>query len=155
MSSKASKTGGVRRWERAFLAVLAETANVSVAASAVGIARNTAYTRRNSSVAFRALWDDAVARSVDMLEEEARRRAAVGVDEPVFYQGQPCGVIRRYSDTLLIFLLKAHRPEKYRENVSVQHSGAIDLLGLAGATDDELAARARGADRELDAALPA
>ena len=54
-----------------------------------------------------------------MLEAEARRRAAIGVDEPVFYKGEVVGHIRKYSDTLLMFLLKAHWPEKFRENVSI------------------------------------
>jgi hypothetical protein len=33
----------------------------------------------------------------------------------VYYQGAQCGTIREYSDTLLIFLLKAKRPEEFRE----------------------------------------
>ena len=41
------------------------------------------------------------------------------MDEPVFYQGQVVGHIRKYSDNLLMFLLKAHWPEKFRENVSI------------------------------------
>ena len=55
----------------------------------------------------------------ELLEAEARRRTAIGVDEPVFYQGQVVGHIRKYSDNLLMFLLKAHWPEKFRENVSI------------------------------------
>lgn len=34
--------------------------------------------------------------------------------------------MKEYSDTLAIFLLKAHNPEKYRENMKVQHTGAND-----------------------------
>lgn len=64
---------------------------------------------------FAAQWDEAIETAIDALEHEARRRAVKGVDEPVFYQGNVCGVVTRYSDTLLIQLLKAHRPEKYRE----------------------------------------
>ena len=58
-----------------------------------------------------------------MLEAEARRRAAIGVDEPVFYKGKVVGHIRKYSDNLLMFLLKAHWPEKFRDNYGVEHSG--------------------------------
>ncbi|MGZ3184380.1 MAG: hypothetical protein ACXU8N_18240 [Telluria sp.] len=43
--------------------------------------------------------------------------------------------IQRYSDTLAIFLLKAHDPEKYRENSKVELAGSLDLRRL---TDDEL-----------------
>jgi hypothetical protein len=60
--------------------------------------------------------------AADRLEEEAWRRAVDGVDEPVgFYRGKPSAWVKRYSDTLLIFLLKALRPEKYRERY--EHSG--------------------------------
>jgi len=31
--------------------------------------------------------------------------------------------VQRYSDTLLIFLMKARRPDKYRDNVKVEHAG--------------------------------
>jgi hypothetical protein len=50
-----------------------------------------------------------------MLEDEAKRRAHDGIDEPVFYQGEKCGVVRKYSDNLLIFMLKARRREKFSE----------------------------------------
>ena len=50
------------------------------------------------------------------MEEEARIRAMFGVKQPVFYKGEVCGSVRKYSDVLLIFLLKGLRPEVYREN---------------------------------------
>jgi len=40
-----------------------------------------------------------------------------------FYEGQVCGYVRRYSDTLLIFLLKARRPGKYGDKVTAEHTG--------------------------------
>ena len=41
------------------------------------------------------------------------RRAREGVEEPVFQGGLCCGHVRRYSDLLLIFLLKSRRPHRY------------------------------------------
>ena len=61
---------------------------------------------------------------ISALEDEAHRRAFEGVPEPVFHQGVECGSVRKYSDTLAIFLLKAHRPEKYRENSRMELTGA-------------------------------
>ena len=58
------------------------------------------------------------------LEDEAIRRAREGVDEPVFYKGEHCGNVRRYSDTLLIFMLKARKPDVYRKRASIEHTGA-------------------------------
>ena len=79
--------------------------------------------RETSSATFRADWDEALEEARELLEAEARRRAAIGVDEPVFYKGKVVGHIRKYSDNLLMFLLKAHWPEKFRDNYAVEHSG--------------------------------
>ena len=72
------------------------------------------------------------------------RRAFEGTDEPVYYKGEECGSVRKYSDTLAIFLLKAHAPEKYRENIHAELTGAgggpIALQAAVHVlTDDELA----------------
>lgn len=53
---------------------------------------------------------------VEALEDEAYRRAFSGSEKPVFFAGKQCGKVREYSDTLLIFLLKAANPAKYRDN---------------------------------------
>jgi hypothetical protein len=51
------------------------------------------------------------------------RRARDGIEEPRFYEGAVCGHVRKYSDALLIFLLKARRPEKYSDKVTTTHQG--------------------------------
>jgi hypothetical protein len=51
----------------------------------------------------------------EALEYEAVRRAYHGVEEPVFYNGVQCGSVTKYSDKLLMFLLRARNPAKYRE----------------------------------------
>lgn len=98
-----------------FLVAYRETGNVTLSAQAAGVARSTHYKRWTKGKAYRADFEDARSEAADVLEREARRRAVSGTKEPVFYGGEICGHIRRYSDTLLIFLLKAARPEKYRE----------------------------------------
>ena len=102
-----------------FLDTLRGTGNVRLAASNADVARQVAYRARDSSATFRADWDEALEEARELLEAEARRRAAIGIDEPVFYKGEVVGHIRKYSDNLLMFLLKAHWPEKFRENVSI------------------------------------
>lgn len=114
-------------WRPRFLTELAETCNVSAACEIVGVGRSTAYDARDSDEAFAAEWDSAIEQGVDALELEARRRAASGVEKPVFYKGEQVAVVREYSDVLLIFLLKAHRPEKYRDLSEVKHSGNVGL----------------------------
>jgi hypothetical protein len=117
--------------ERAYLLTLSWCGNVTLAAKAAGVDRSMIYKWRNGVAgrpndhgdeAFRAAEKIAKEMAADRLEEEAWRRAVDGVDEPVgFYRGEPGAWVKRYSDTLLIFLLKGLRPEKYRERY--EHSG--------------------------------
>lgn len=108
-------------WKRAFLAALAESGIVTRAAEVAGITTKTVYSLREVDAAFAEEWRLARESAADRMEAEALRRAVEGVDEPVFGSGgfkegtKKVGSIRRYSDTLLIFLLKGIRPEKYRE----------------------------------------
>jgi len=102
----------------AFLAALALTANVSEAAQAASLGRSAVYVWRNDEAAFAAAWDEAVDEATDRMEREAFRRAVEGTDRPVFGSLGPgagsgeVGRTREYSDTLLIFMLKAAGPEK-------------------------------------------
>ncbi len=88
-------------WEVRFLAILRDSCNVRLACHGAGITRQCAYKRRGKSPAFAAAWAEAEDESVELLEAKARSRAM------------------EQSDTLMIFLLKAHRPKKYRENYQV------------------------------------
>ena len=111
-----------RKWEKAFLAILAESGNVTKACLAAQIARSVVYAHRDEDERFKALWDEALAEAGDALELEARRRAVDGWDEPVFQKGELVGTIRKYSDTLLLAMLRAKKPE-YREKVLNEHTG--------------------------------
>lgn len=116
----------------AFCAALADTCNVGKACAAVSISRQTAYNWRDDDPDFAAAWNRAMKVGVSALEDEAHRRGFEGTDEPVFHQGLECGTIRKYSDTLAIFLLKAHDPEKYRERSEVSHAGGTTVTVLTG-----------------------
>jgi hypothetical protein len=115
-------------WREKFLAAMAGTGNASVAAKAAGIGRRTAYDYKEKDEAFRDAWDAAAEESTDVLELEARRRALKGVDEPIFRGKSQVGTVKKYSDTLLIFLLKGNRPEKFRDNYDIEKliSDAVD-----------------------------
>lgn len=104
--------------KRAFLAALATTGNISRAAAAAGVHRMTHYDwlEQDADGSYAAAVAAAEAEAADLLEAEARRRALEGWDEAVYWRGREVGATRKYSDTLLIFLLKGARPEKYREN---------------------------------------
>jgi hypothetical protein len=112
----ANRSKNTLKRREAFLAELGRTANVTASAAIAGLERKTLYTWRTSDAAFAAQWDEAVELGTLSLEDEAIRRASQGVDEAVFYKGVQCGSIKKYSDTLMIFMLKARNPAKYRDN---------------------------------------
>lgn len=124
----------------AFCAALATSGgNVARACEAVDIARMTAYTWRDEDEEFAAAWDQAKQIGLDALEDEATRRAFEGWDEPIVYQGVVTDTMKRYSDTLLVFLLKGGKPDKYRERSSTELTGANG--GPVQITDTERVAR--------------
>lgn len=148
----------VQRWtsrrRAAFLDALAETGNVSAAARTAGVSRSHAYTLKAADPDFAAEWTDSLEAAVDALEAEARRRALDGVETPHFHQGRVCGTVRKYSDTLLMFLLRAHRPERYRERPGAgSESDANSEDALAGARET-LAARLARLDDEIEPGTP-
>lgn len=118
MSKQASKD-----WREVFLAALRKSPNVSAAARKAGYTRQWVYALRQQDEEFAAAWDDALAEAMDTAEGEIYRRAVRGVIKRVYYEGDKKIVVREYSDTLLIFLAKSHRPEVYRETVRSEVTG--------------------------------
>lgn len=108
---------------KAFLAILRETCNVSEAARAANIGRQSAYDWRGDDEAFAAAWDEAEQEAADKLEREAWRRGVDGTDKPVTFQGRITDTYKEHSDRMLELLLKAHRPEKFKERVTNEHVG--------------------------------
>ncbi len=113
-----NRTKLTRKRRQQFLAVIRETSNVTKAAQSIGMARQSVYDAKARDPEFAALWDSAIEEATDTLEAEARRRALDGVDRPVYFQGKRVGITKEYSDPLLMFMLRGHRPHKYRERVA-------------------------------------
>lgn len=95
-------TGTQNLWQDPFLRALRLSGNIKLSCQAAGVGRAWIYKYKNSHPAFAAQWEDAEADAIDVLEAEARRRALTT------------------SDLLLIFLLKARKPEMYRERYDVR-----------------------------------
>ena len=88
------------------LSAFKNCANVTKACELVDIARATFYGWLRDDPEFKAAYEAAREEAIQVLEDEAIRRATIGG-----------------SDTLLIFLLKAARPQKYRDYVRQEISG--------------------------------
>lgn len=110
-----------------FLRELRKRANVTSAAKKAKIGRRTAYEWHTTDEDFAKAWDDALEEAMDGLEEAAWTRAKDGHQRPVFQGGQHVGDVTEYSDTLMITLLKAHRPDKYRERQQQEHTGGMTI----------------------------
>lgn len=120
-SARATRTP---KKKAAFLEALAQTASVCRACQLARLGRRTVYDWRDADPDFAKAWDAALERGTDALEDEAVRRAFQGTLKPVYQQGLRVGTIREYSDTLLIFMLKARRPHRFRERHLLEHANA-------------------------------
>lgn len=116
-------------WRGAFLLALRENANVSAACRAAEVDRSWTYRCREADPSFAAEWEEALAVAVESLEERAWRRAKF---QDIQYKFNPkSGAPLRHpvtgepyfeyvgSDTMLVTLLKAHKPDKYKERSAV------------------------------------
>jgi hypothetical protein len=105
-----------------FLAAFSRLGHIGKSCEAAGIERTCVWDWRRDDE-FEAKYLEALDRSVGTLEDEALRRAVDGTEENVYHNGMACGTVRKYSDVLLIFLLKGARPERYRDNVRAEIVG--------------------------------
>ena len=145
-------------WRAGFLAALSITANVTQSAKAVGISRRHAYRVQESDPEFAADWAEAMEEACDALEEEARNRAMgtyisykfTKSGDPIYHPltNEPYAE-RAVSDTLLILLLKAHRPDKFKDRSAVEttitDAPKYDLSRLTPAELAQLEALTRAA----------
>lgn len=131
-------------WIDTFLSAIMRGSNVTNATDAAGVHITLPYKRRLVDKAFRRAWDEAAEIGTELLEQEATRRAYHGTLKPVFYKGVECGYTREYSDTMMMFMLRARKPEKYRDGV---HDGTqrgsivlnVNILNVEGQTEIPLA----------------
>lgn len=147
----------MQRRKKLFLEHFAVHGNVSYGADHAGIQRSTVYRWQEHDDAFAAAYREAEIKATETLEAEARRRAVVGVDKQRRVYDNRGNLIDEYtettySDTLLIFLLKARAPEKYRDRHDITSGGQplqaahTDLDAAIDLRLAELAARGQGPD---------
>ena len=129
--------------QRAFLLAYCETCNVFRACKVSKVGRSSHYRWLAEDPKYSEAFDLAKEQASDRLEAEAIRRAFEGVEEPTgWYKGEPGGYVRRYSDTLLIFLLKGAFPDRYTERTELK--GAFAHIDLNKLPDEALARIASG-----------
>ncbi len=85
-----------------FLEKLRNSGNVRLSCRAAGVPRRTVYRWRKRFSTFQGEWEEALEDACDILEGEAWKRA-----------------VEDKSDRLLMFLLKAHRPGRFKQRHDV------------------------------------
>jgi hypothetical protein len=106
-----------------FFEVLRSTGSIVRASEAAGISPQVARYRRQTDESWALAWHHSLADARDLLRAEARHRAMVGHEEPVFYQGEVCGHVRKPSDSLMREFLRAEFPEQFRDRHEVSGPG--------------------------------
>ena len=104
---------------------------VGTQAAALKVAHATTrnlYEWREEDAEFVERERDKKAEIADALEAEAIRRAKLGVKKPVYQGGLLAGYVTEYSDNLLIMLLKAHKPEKFRERSEITLNPIVKVV---------------------------
>lgn len=103
--------------QRLFIETLADTGSVETAAQTIGLSVQSCYRLRRApgAEAFAAAWNAAIQQAALKLVDIAFERAIHGSDEPVFDRaGRRVGRRLKPSDRMLMFLMRAHLPERYR-----------------------------------------
>ncbi|EYB69065.1 hypothetical protein DEIPH_ctg011orf0032 [Deinococcus phoenicis] len=119
----ANRTKLTQKKREDFLIELEQHGNVTRAARAIGIRRQYAYEVKAEDPIFSEAWDNALQEWADLLEGEADRRAFEGTVKGVWYKGEQVGEEKQFSDTLLMFRLKALRPDLYKERQATELTG--------------------------------
>lgn len=116
----------------AFLAALASSANVSASCDVARISRETAYRWRAEDVEFAKAWRTSLRIGIGGLEDSAMLRSRDGLTKYVVSGGRV--VLDKdgnplteqvYSDSLTMFLLKAHDPELYKDRTET--TGTVNI----------------------------
>jgi hypothetical protein len=109
---------------------------------AIGMSRGTWYRWIEEDPEFARMAEEAEQEVCDFDKAEVRRRAVDGVEEPVgWWRGKPGGYVRKYSDNLLMFRVKAKDPA-YRDRTEITGAGGAPLtVQFESVLDADAAAR--------------
>lgn len=127
-----------RERQQRFLTALAATGSEEAAASEAGVDRARLLGLREVDEEFGMQWEKAKTCFIEKLRQEARRRAIDGVPEPLVSdgkvirddEGRPVSV-KRFSDSLLVALLKTNGPGRFTEAAALAKGYPIWMGWLA------------------------
>ena len=120
------------RAKHAFLESYAKWANISYACQQANVPRRNVYEWQEHDPEFAAAFNVASEAATERLEREAWRRATEGTpyERTSYWHGEPVGTDRKieYSDQLMMLLLRARRPDLYRDKLDVAVNQVIKTV---------------------------
>lgn len=108
-----------------FLDCLAKHGNIGDACREAQLDRRNVHKARKDPH-FQRAFEEAMELGIQAAEDELLTRATRGTPEPVFYKGRRVATVRKKSDLLLMFMLKARRPEMYRDSYTPPEQNNYD-----------------------------
>ncbi len=124
----------------AFLAAYRLNGDVTASAAAVGIDRAMHYRWLRNAAYARDFAQADIDYGTD-LEAVAKRIAKDGNLEPVFWQGQACGVVRKFYPNFMIRMLERFKAREYARFLKAEVTGSIDVHNVErvdALSDEEL-----------------
>lgn len=114
----------------AFLAALSRCPVITRAAQQVGIGREVHYDWLHGDPTYRPRYEAAMIAAGDALEEKAMEWALDGWLEPVFHEGKIVGHIQKIDTRHTRDMLRAAKPEKYRQRHELTGKDGKPLFDL-------------------------
>ena len=113
--------------KRAFLVAFVETGGIRRTSALSKVEWRNHYNWLEADEAYRTAFDKARQLAGDFAEDEIYRRAFLGFDHPVVYEGRITTTYKEFSDNLAMFYLKGLKPERYRENVNLSGNVGVSV----------------------------
>jgi hypothetical protein len=117
--TKAQDPRSTREKQKEFLQAWCVTFSIVRAAEIARVSRDLHYDWCRKDKRYAQAFERRKDTATNYLESEAITRAGDGWLEPVYYQGDVCGQVRRFDSGLLQFLLRGLLPQKYGAKTEV------------------------------------
>ena len=132
--------------QETFLDLYREFGSIRKCAEALGISTTAIYKHRNGDPEFDEQCIQAEEDFSDGVDENITDRAVNGTQEPLVYQGKimkdEAGhpvMVTRHSDRLAELVVKAQKPDKYRERREITGAGGGDFSVVVKSLNDMIA----------------
>lgn len=143
-SSSAQGSNTPSDWRKTFLAVLAETSNVSASARRAKVDLSTVYRTRRAEPDFAHEWQVALSEGYDNLEMELLRRLRSGDRESPTAKSK-----RKFDNATALRLLAAHRESAARQRALGSQADEAAIIASINAKLDRMRERERDVTRTI------